>query len=127
MFPVVLHKGTCGSVMIECQSPESCLIMPSIEHESAAQILHANPQLVAMLLGTCGVTLPSGAIPLAADSNLSDRDPTDLRSDNVLIFEGAGGRAPGSSEPAIQALTWPRWSAAPAPCPILAIRCTVRS
>jgi len=66
--------------------------MPSIEHESAAQILHANPQLVAMLLGSCGVWLPSGAVPVAADSNLSDRDPADLRSDNVLIFEGIGGK-----------------------------------
>ena len=66
--------------------------MPSIEHESAVQILHANPQLVAILLGSCGVQLPSGAVPLAADSNLSDRDPTDLRSDNVLIFEGIGGK-----------------------------------
>jgi hypothetical protein len=78
--------------MIECRYPASCLIMPSIEHESAVQILHANPQLVAMLLGSCGVRLPSGAVPLAADSNLSDRDPTDLRSDNVLIFEGIGGK-----------------------------------
>lgn len=45
-----------------------------------------------MLLGTCGVPLPSGAVPVAADSNLSDRDPTDLRSDNVLVFEGVGGK-----------------------------------
>jgi hypothetical protein len=66
--------------------------MPSIEHESAVQILHAHPQLVAILLGSCGVKLPSGAVPMAADSNLSDRDPTDLRSDNVLIFEGIGGK-----------------------------------
>jgi hypothetical protein len=29
---------------------------------------------------------------VTADSNLSDRDPTDLRSDNVLIFEGIGGK-----------------------------------
>jgi hypothetical protein len=66
--------------------------MPSIEHEAAVQILHADPQLAAMLLGSCGVRLPSGAVPVAADSNLSDRDPTDLRSDNVLIFEGIGGK-----------------------------------
>ena len=45
-----------------------------------------------MLLGMCGVILPSGAVPVAADSNLSDRDPTELRSDNVLIFEGIGGK-----------------------------------
>jgi hypothetical protein len=66
--------------------------MPSIEHEAAVQILHADPQLAAILLGSCGVPLPSGAIPVTADSNLSDRDPTDLRSDNVLIFEGIGGK-----------------------------------
>jgi hypothetical protein len=66
--------------------------MPSIEHEAAVQILHADPQLAAILLGSCGVPLPSGAIPVSADSNLSDRDPTDLRSDNVLIFEGIGGK-----------------------------------
>ena len=66
--------------------------MPSIEHEAAVRILHANPQLAAMLLGACRVQLPSGAIPVAGDSNLPDRDPTDLRADNVLIFEGIGGR-----------------------------------
>lgn len=66
--------------------------MPSIEHEAAAQILHEDPQLVAMLLGTCGIVLPSGAVPVAADSNLSDRDPTELRSDNVLVFAGSGGK-----------------------------------
>jgi hypothetical protein len=56
------------------------------------QILHANPQLTAMLLGTCGVWLPSAAVAVTADSNLSDRDPTDLRSDDVLVFEGIGGK-----------------------------------
>ncbi len=66
--------------------------MPSIEHEAAVQILHADPQLAALLLGSCGVPLPSGAVAVTADSNLSDRDPTDLRSDNVLIFEGIGGK-----------------------------------
>jgi hypothetical protein len=66
--------------------------MPSIKHEAAAQILHQDPQLVAMLLGMCGVTLPSGAVPVAADSNLSDRDPTELRADNVLVFEGTDGK-----------------------------------
>ena len=66
--------------------------MPSIEHEAAGQILHADPQLAAILLGSCGVLLPSGAVAVTADSNLSDRDPTDLRSDNVLIFEGIGGK-----------------------------------
>jgi len=66
--------------------------MPSIEHEAAVQILHADPQLAAILLASCGVLLPSGAVAVTADSNLSDRDPTDLRSDNVLIFEGIGGK-----------------------------------
>ncbi len=66
--------------------------MPSIEHEAAVQILHADPQLAAILLASCGVLLPSGAVAVTADSNLSDRDPTDLRSDNILIFEGIGGK-----------------------------------
>jgi hypothetical protein len=66
--------------------------MPGIAHEAAAEILHRDPQLVAMLLGMCGVILPSGAFPVATDSNLSDRDPTELRSDNVLIFQGRGGK-----------------------------------
>lgn len=66
--------------------------MPSIEHEAAVQILHADPQLAAILLASCGVLLPSGAVAVTADSNLSDRDPTDLLSDNVLIFEGIGGK-----------------------------------
>lgn len=67
--------------------------MPSIEHEAAVQILHADPQLAALLLGMCGVQLPSGAVPVTADSNLSDRDPTDLRSDNILVFEATAARS----------------------------------
>jgi hypothetical protein len=66
--------------------------MPSIQHEAVVQILHRDPQLAAILLGLCGVELPSGSVPVVADSNLSDRDPTDLRSDNVLVFEGTGGK-----------------------------------
>ena len=45
--------------------------MPSIKHEAAARILREDPQLVAMLLGMCGVVLPSGAIPIAADTPAS--------------------------------------------------------
>ena len=41
-----------------------------------------------MLLGGAGMKLPSGAHAVAADSNLSAREPSTLISDNVLVFEG---------------------------------------
>lgn len=52
--------------------------MPSIQHEAVVEILHRDPQLAAMLLGRAGVSLPSGATPVMADSNLSVRDPSML-------------------------------------------------
>lgn len=62
--------------------------MPSIQHEAVVEILHRDPQLAAMLLGRAGVRLPSGAIPVMADSTLSARDPSTLISDNVIVFQG---------------------------------------
>jgi hypothetical protein len=62
--------------------------MPGIEHEAVVEILHRDPQIAAMLLGRAGVKLPSGAHAVAADSNLSAREPSTLISDNVLVFEG---------------------------------------
>jgi hypothetical protein len=44
-----------------------------------------------MLLGRLGVRLPSGAIPVIADSNLSSRDPDFMKTllaDNVFVFQG---------------------------------------
>jgi hypothetical protein len=44
-----------------------------------------------MLLGRLGVRLPSGAVPVIADTNLSSRDPRFLKTllaDSVFLFEG---------------------------------------
>jgi hypothetical protein len=44
-----------------------------------------------MLLGRLGVRLPSGAVPVLADTNLSSRDPKffkTLLADNVFILQG---------------------------------------
>ena len=49
------------------------------------------PQLLAMLLGRLGVRLPSGAVPVIADSNLSSRDPEFMKTllaDNVFVYQG---------------------------------------
>jgi len=49
------------------------------------------PQLLAMLLGSLGIRLPSGAVPEIGDSNLSNRDPNYLKeliADNVFLFNG---------------------------------------
>jgi hypothetical protein len=62
--------------------------MPGIEHEAVVEILHRDPQIVALLLGRAGVELPSGSHAVMADSNLSARDPSTLISDNVMVFEG---------------------------------------
>jgi hypothetical protein len=42
--------------------------------------LRNEPQLLAMLLGRLGVRLPSGAVPVIADSNLSSRDPEFMKT-----------------------------------------------
>jgi hypothetical protein len=65
--------------------------MPGLKHQSIVQILRDEPQLLVMFLGRSGFRLPSGAIPVIADSDLSHRDPgmlKELRSDNVFLFRG---------------------------------------
>lgn len=69
--------------------------MPSIPHEAVVEVLHNEPQLVAMLLGKLGTHLPSGAIPFFVDSNLSLRDPRwkkTLIADDVVMFDGIDGK-----------------------------------
>src|ERR1700745_1948381 len=66
-------------------------VMPGIPHEAVVEVLRTEPQLLAMLLGQLGLRLPSGAIPVIADSNLSSRDPhfmKTLLADNVFVFPG---------------------------------------
>jgi hypothetical protein len=65
--------------------------MPGLKHQSIVQILRDEPQLLVMFLGRSGFRLPSGAIPIIADSDLSHRGPRilkELRSDNVFLFQG---------------------------------------
>jgi hypothetical protein len=65
--------------------------MPGLKHQSIVQILRDEPQLLVMFLGRSGFRLPSGAIPVIADSDLSHRGPRllkELRSDNVFLFQG---------------------------------------
>jgi hypothetical protein len=62
--------------------------MPSIEHEAVVEILHRDPQLAAMLVGRAGISLPSGATAVVADSNLSARDPSVLIADKVQLWQG---------------------------------------
>jgi hypothetical protein len=66
--------------------------MPGLKHQSIVQILRDEPQLLVMFLGRSGFILPSGAVPVIADSDLSHRGPRvlkELRSDNVFLFQGA--------------------------------------
>jgi hypothetical protein len=65
--------------------------MPGLKHQSIVQILRDEPQLLVIFLGRSGFRLPSGAIPIIADSDLSHRSPRmlkELRSDNVFLFQG---------------------------------------
>jgi hypothetical protein len=65
--------------------------MPGLKHQSIVQILRDEPQLLVTFLGRSGFTLPSGAFPVIADSDLSHRGPRllkELRSDNVFLFQG---------------------------------------
>jgi hypothetical protein len=65
--------------------------MPGIRHQAVVQVLRDEPQLLVMLLGRLGVSLPSGAVPDLKDSNLSSRDPDYLKeliADNVFLFRG---------------------------------------
>ena len=66
-------------------------LMPGIPHEAVVEVLRNEPQLLAMLLGRLGVRLPSGSVPVIADSNLSSRDPDFMKTllaDNVFVFQG---------------------------------------
>jgi hypothetical protein len=68
---------------------------PSIRHEAVVEVLRNEPGLLALLLGLLGVQLPSGALPILADSNLSSRDPDlpkTLLADNVFLFQGPKNR-----------------------------------
>jgi hypothetical protein len=65
--------------------------MPGLKHQSIVQILRDEPQLVTMFLGRSGFRLPSGAMPVIVDSDLSHRDPgmlKELLSDNVFLYNG---------------------------------------
>src|SRR6266852_2515734 len=65
--------------------------MPALQHQAIIQILHDEPQLVAMLLGRIGFKTPSGSYPVIADSDLSHRTSRllkELRADNVFLFPG---------------------------------------
>jgi hypothetical protein len=65
--------------------------MPGLKHQSIVQILRDEPQLVVMFLGRAGFRLPSGAVPVIVDSDLSHRGPDivkELLSDNVFLFHG---------------------------------------
>jgi hypothetical protein len=65
--------------------------MPKLKHQAIVQILHDEPQLVAMLLGHSGLMTPSGSYPVIADRDLSHRSPDllkELREDNVFLFRG---------------------------------------
>jgi hypothetical protein len=65
--------------------------MPGLKHQSIVQILRDEPQLLTMFLGRSGFRLPSGAMPVIVDSDLSHRDPgmlKELLSDNVFLYKG---------------------------------------
>jgi hypothetical protein len=53
--------------------------MPGIPHEAVVEVLQNEPELVAVLLRTVGVRLPSDLTPVVADSNLSVRDPDRMK------------------------------------------------
>src|SRR5258707_962433 len=64
---------------------------PTIAHEAVVEVLRREPQLLAVLLSRLGVQLPSGKVPVVADSNVSSRDPDLLKTliaDNVFVFQG---------------------------------------
>ena len=69
--------------------------MPGIPHEAVVEVLQNEPELVAVLLRTVDVRLPSGLTPVIADSNLAVRDPERRKqytADNVFIFQNKAGR-----------------------------------
>jgi len=65
-------------------------LVPGLKHQSIVQILRDEPQLVTMFLGRSGFRLPSGAMPVIVDSDLSHRDPgmlKELLSDSVFLYK----------------------------------------
>lgn len=66
--------------------------MPGIEHEAAVELLRRNPELSAALLAGAGVWVPSGAVAVMVDSNLSVPEPTELRADLVTLHPGTDGK-----------------------------------
>jgi hypothetical protein len=79
--------------------------MPKLKHQAIVQILHDEPQLVAMLLGHSGLMTPSGSYPVIADRDLSHRSPDllkELREDNVCVH--SRGWHPGAPLSCFEAL-----------------------
>lgn len=69
--------------------------MPSVKHEAVTQVLRNEPQLIPLLLQNLGVRFPAGASVMIADTNLSERDPSNKKvylSDNVFVFESDEGK-----------------------------------
>lgn len=72
--------------------------MPGIRHELTVEIFQNEPLLVLMLLRRAGVSIRLGpdVTPVLADSNLSDRDPEEIKSmfsDNVFVYRDGGKKA----------------------------------
>lgn len=64
--------------------------MPGAEHETLAELVSLDPVRVATLLSVCaGVKVPTFDVVRMADSDLSNRNPTQHHADNVLLLEGA--------------------------------------
>jgi hypothetical protein len=100
--------------------------MPGLKHQSIVQILRDEPQLVTMFLGRSGFRLPSGAMPVIVDSDLSHRDPgmlKELLSDNVFLYKGMEEDvAVVSARLHIPALRFRARAAAPSRRPVLRSR-----
>jgi hypothetical protein len=72
--------------------------MPSVQHEAVVELLHRNPQLAAALLAHAGVSFPSGASAVIADSNLSARRPLAFAAENVIVFTSTAGKVVAIAE-----------------------------
>ncbi|HEV3382025.1 MAG TPA: hypothetical protein VG142_13730 [Trebonia sp.] len=71
--------------------------MPGFRHEATVEIFQDEPLLVLALLkdAWAHVRLGPEATAILADSNLSDRDPEEIKSmfaDNVFVFRDGGRR-----------------------------------
>ena len=65
--------------------------VPDKKHQAIVQVLRDEPRVVALLLGEIGFTPPSCSSPQVVDSDLSRRDPDELKelhADNVFLFSG---------------------------------------